>query len=137
MSRFKLYDIFHSLILVSLASGISLGVIEMGQGYYMRRTKRQYWESLNPKWDDDPFYAFNPNYMRFLQKSNEEILLTRPAWYAAKRLRELQGIPLQAPYEPLPVDMRLKDLYGEKDIVDEDDYFNVQYQQQPGPQTWT
>ena len=47
--------------------------------------------------------------------------------YAAKRLREKYGIPLQPPYNPLPVDMRLKEMYGERDVVDEDEYFKHEF----------
>jgi len=83
------------------------------------RDRKQIWNAENPTFKDDPYYQFNPNYMRFLRKDEEEVLLTRPLWYCAKGFREKYGIPMQYPYEPISGAMR--DING-KEVVDSSSY---------------
>ena len=66
-----------------------------------RRERLKEWTRNNPHWDSDPFFVYDPNYMRHNKKDEEEILLTRPMWYAAVELRQQHGIPLQPPYLPI------------------------------------
>jgi hypothetical protein len=102
MSRFEaLIDIGHKMALNSLIVIGGLITYNSVLTFIDRRKLKNEWSRSNPKWDTDPFFIYDPNYMRAQKKDEEEILLTRPMWYAAKELREIHGIPLQEPYLPI------------------------------------
>lgn len=65
--------------------------------------------------------------MRFNKASEEQIILTRPQYYAAKRLRELEGLSFQPPYEYLPEGHRKGGLPSVKNDLGEEFNANETY----------
>ncbi len=92
--------------------------------FTVTRQRRHQWEVENPKWEDDPFYVYNPNYMRFKKKEEEQIILTRPEYYAIKDLREKYGLVMQPPYLPVEKERALLDMDGNPIITENDGYSN-------------
>lgn len=97
----SLFDFTHRVALNTLFIVGGLIAYNSGRVYIDRRARLEEWKENNKHWENDPFFVFDPNHMRLSKKDEEEILLTRPMWYAAKELRELHGIPLQPPYLPI------------------------------------
>lgn len=77
-----------------------LGSIELYIRIKKFREKKKEWAINNPLYKQDPYFILNANYMRFMKKDEEEIVLTRPLYYTAHTIRERYGIPLQPPYKP-------------------------------------
>jgi hypothetical protein len=63
--------------------------------------------------------------MRSLKKDEEEIVLMRPQWYAAKTLREKNRLALQPPYKPSDDTSALSDMNGDLIKQDFDSYQNI------------
>lgn len=98
-------DVAHKVAVLSIlvvTAGIS---VEGVRGFMHHRSRRKAWEKANPFWEGDPYYVYNPNYMRFLKKSDDDIIMHRPHYQAAKELREVHGVALQPPFTPIATNL--------------------------------
>jgi len=82
------------------------GVGNFALNFKRRRDERLEWEASHPGWKEDPYFLYNPNMLRSKKVNEEEIIRTRPQYYAVKRLRELEGLSFSPPYEILPMELR-------------------------------
>lgn len=109
------------VIFFQFVSPITFALLSLSLDHLQRRHA---WQDENPCWEDDPYLIFNPNFLRFQKAKEEEVLASRPQWYAAKRLRENEGISLQPPFDILPEHLRGAPQQGAPQHVhtDNDDY---------------
>jgi len=96
-------DLAHKTAVNILFVGTMYGAYLGYQGYKQSREFRKEWSKYNKYYELDPYYTYNPDFMRHQGYEEEQIALTRPQFHAAKALREIYQIPLQPPYEPLPI----------------------------------
>lgn len=119
VNRTAVLNGLHKGTVVALSATAIWGLYELYYRINDFRGRKAIWNAANPTFKDDPYYQFNPNYMRFMHKDEEEVLLTRPLWYCAKGFREKYGIPMQFPYEP--VENSMCDING-KLVIDRSSY---------------
>lgn len=119
MNRVVIMNGLHKASVVVCSAAAIWGLFELRSRISDFRARKAIWNAANPTFKDDPYYQFNPNYMRFMHRDEEEVLLTRPLWYCAKGFREKYGIPMQFPYEP--VEDAMSDING-KIVVDNSSY---------------
>ncbi len=76
----------------------------LGYNEYQRNKEYQrMWAKNNKYYEYDPFYMYNPEYMRKNNVDEEMITKTRPEHAAARAIREIYRLPMQPPYEALPL----------------------------------
>jgi hypothetical protein len=117
-------DVTHKVGILGLFYLTGKGVVDFSMQLRGRKKQKEAWLELNPSWEDDPYLAYHPSWMRFQKAREEEVIRTRPQYYAAKRLRELEGLSFQPPYEYLPPDQRqggLPDI-SQSEFENGDDY---------------
>uniref|UniRef100_A0A0A9XFW4 Protein lap4 n=1 Tax=Lygus hesperus TaxID=30085 RepID=A0A0A9XFW4_LYGHE len=132
ISRTYLYNTIHKTAVWGIVCVTLLGSIDLYLRIRKFREKKKDWATHNPLYKQDPYFILNANYMRFMKKDEEEIVLTRPLYYTALTIREKYGIPLQPPY--LPTQDALIDMNGK--LVEDTSPYMVFLRQKEQEREW-
>lgn len=91
-------------------TGVNVLLLSTGYAFYLGyqgiKSTREYhkdWSNYNPYYLSDPYFVYNADYMRKQKFTEQQVAYTRPMFAAARAIREKYRIPLQPPYEVVPL----------------------------------